>query len=108
MATIKMRQGDSFPILVELTQDGEALAPALVSDVEIHVGEELRRTYSGGDLWFDEGEQKWWFLPTQEETHALEPGQYTVEARVKYLDDTVQGIQLGRVTVDDGISEEVL
>lgn len=111
MATVRMMQGDSYALLINLTQMGTVLTPDLVADIEVSIGETIRRTKSGGDVEFDTTEQQWFIRPTQEETLALEPGVYEAIARIKYsnIDNSdVKGINIGRVIITDSLSREVI
>jgi hypothetical protein len=111
MGTIKMMQGDSYYVFIEMTQYEEILLPETVDDLEICVGEALRYSVSGGTVGFDTASQRWFFRPTQEETLSLDPGQYNVIVRVKYANDPlsdVKGVPVGRIIISDTYSEEVL
>lgn len=113
MATVRMMQGDSYPVFVALkmTQTGDPITPAMVGDVEIYVGDSLRKTYAAGEVLYDERQLEWWFLPTQEETFALEPDSYDVQTRVKFPNgqySTVKGIKVGTILILDASSKEVI
>lgn len=111
MATIKMMQGDSYVVFINLTIQKQPLLPEMVDDVEICVGESLRKTYSGNGVWFDSVSRMWYIRPSQEETLAMEEAMYEVTARVKFTDGDstdVVGIKVGRILIQDGSSEEVI
>lgn len=111
METIRMMQGDSYYVFINMTQQEQVLLPEIVDDMEICVGEDLRYTVSGGTVGFDTESQQWYFRPTQEETLSLDPGQYTVIVRVKYAGGAmsdVKGAVVGRIMIIDTHSEEVL
>jgi hypothetical protein len=113
MAAIRMMQGDSYPVYVALNMKdtGEVITPDMVSDVEISVGESLRKTYASGATLYDDTEQEWYFIPTQEETIAMNPGGYEVQARVKFSNgdySPVKGIKVGSIIILDANSSEVI
>lgn len=113
MATIKMMQGDSYAVFVslKLKDTGEPITPDMVSEVEIMVGESLRKTYSSGTVRYDEDEMQWYFIPTQEETLALDPDNYEVQARPKFANGDysfVKGITVGNILIVDANSNEVI
>lgn len=112
-----IRQGDSYPIYIELMQDGDILHPEMVADLEICIGKDgepgkaLRKLLSAGAVQFDETTGRWHIHPKQEETLALEKGFYNVEARIRYKNsgmEDVVGVPLGRIEVKDSISEAVI
>ena len=45
---MKILQGDSYPIPVEIKQDGFPVIPEIVEEVEITIGTGVRKTYTGG------------------------------------------------------------
>ena len=111
METIKMMRGDSCIVFVSLTQDDIPITPGMVSDVEICIGDEIRKTYSGGTVGYDEEAGEWYFKPKQEETLGMTPGNHDVIARVKYPtseEADVKGVFLGQVVMRDIRSGEVL
>ena len=104
-------QGDSYPIYIELTQDGDVLVPEMISELEVCVGDKLRKTYSNGEVKFDKEKNQWYIHPTQEETLGLNPDSYPVYVRVRYKNtamEEVVGLRVGRITVTDSISEAVI
>lgn len=111
MATIKMMQGDSYAIFVNLKIDGNPLTPNMVSEVEITIGDSLRKLYSAGGVKYDTSLLQWYISPTQEETLAMEPNGYDVQARIKLKNgqnSSVKGVSVGRVVIVDAQSEEVI
>lgn len=110
MANIKIMQGDSYPIYVNIRQDGYTLTPSLITDLEICVGDNLRKTYRSGGVKFDSNLQKWYFIPTQNETFALSAGSHEVITRIKYYgtDQFVKGKKAGTIIVSETNSQEVL
>ena len=111
MAAIKMMQGDSYALFANLKVDGDALTPSMVSDVEITVGESLRKLYSSGEVMYDPSKRQWFFIPTQEETLSMEPNGYEVQVRIKFPNgqySSVKGVTIGRIIIQDSQSEEVI
>jgi hypothetical protein len=106
---ITIMQGDSYPIFLDLKQDGRLLTPEMISDVEISVGDVLRFTKSEGTLAYDSSRKLWYFWPTQEETMAME-GIYDIQGRIKYPNTPAQvyGYKLDRIKVNETLSREVL
>lgn len=104
-------QGDSYTIYLNLTQSGTSLTPDLVDDLEVYIGEELRKSLSGGGVFFDAEAVMWFIRPTQQETQALEEGTHEVTVRVKYKGQPpsdVMGTVVGRLRVQACVSKEVL
>jgi len=111
MATVRMMQGDSYALLINLAQNNIPLTPEMVADVEICVGESLRKTLSGGEVFYNDILKQWYFKPTQEDTLSLEPNGYDVIARIKFSpapDADVKGIKVGQIVIIDTLSEEVI
>lgn len=113
MASLRMMQGDSYPVFVALNliDTGEPITPNMVSELEICVGESIRKTYSSNDVFYDYTEREWYFIPTQSETFAMEPGSYEVQARPKFANgeySTVRGIKVGTIVIADANSNEVI
>ena len=71
-----MHQGDSFPIPVELMQDGQLLDVTTIEDLEICVGSNIKRKADGSDYLY--------FVLSQAETLGMKPGYYGVGVRIKY------------------------
>lgn len=113
MASVKMMQGDSYAVFVSLKmkETGEPITPDMVSDVEIYVGDSLRKTHAAAEVLYDAELSQWYFVPSQEETFALEPDSYEVQARIKFPNgqySTVKGIKVGTIVIQDANSEEVI
>lgn len=103
---MKIMQGDSYPIPVEITQDGVIVTPEMVAEVEITVGKTVRKTYTSGGVFFTEN--MWYFLLTQEETFSLSGG-YGVVVRLKYPQvNNVVGKTAGVLTIQEIDNGEVL
>lgn len=113
MASVKMMQGDSYAVFValQIKNTGSVITPDMVSDVEIFVGESIRKLYSAGEVKYDDTMLQWYFIPTQEETFGLEPDGYPVQARVKFRNggySVIKGIDVGTLMIGDANSEEVI
>jgi hypothetical protein len=108
-----MMQGDSYPVFVSITlkETGEPITPDMISELEICVGESLRKTYSSGEVAYDDDEKEWYFIPTQDETFTMEPGAYEAQARPKFTNgqySAVRGINVGTIVIIDAKSNEVI
>lgn len=109
--TIKLMQGDSRAVYFTLEQSGAELTPNKVSEVEITVGESFRKLYSSGGVGWDKQRRQWYIFPTQEETLAMEPDGYEVQARFKYPNgdfSPVKGLTIGRIIITSSQSKEVI
>lgn len=98
---VTIMQGDSFPIFLNLVQDGAVLVPDMVDDLEIYVGEGLRFSYASGTVQYDNESARWYIWPTQENTFTLEEGSYKVEVRIKYKNQNTTNVN--GFTLDDKI-----
>lgn len=116
MAAMRMMQGDSYSIPFTITMNDSAeVTPDIISELELCIGNEngasIRKTFSAETVWFDDATRQWFFRPTQQETLRLEPGNYSVIARMKFNNDDdsdVIGVDIGRITIVDTQSEEVI
>lgn len=111
MATIRMMQGDSYPVFIKLTVNEQTLTPDMVAEVEVSVGAELRYLYSAGQVQFDAELGQWFVLPTQAETLSLDVDSHEVQARVKFPNDaysSVKGVSTGYINIIDATSEEAI
>lgn len=111
MATIKMMQGDSRAVFFTLEQSGAELTPNKVSEVEITIGTNMRKLYSTGEVKWDKSRRQWYIFPTQQETLALAPESYEVQARFKYPNgefSPVKGLTLGRISITSAQSKDVI
>lgn len=108
-----MMQGDSFSIFFIIPSTGvDNIIQENVDDVEVCVdtggSSTIRKMMSDGSVRYDEEKQKWSFRLDQEETLSMTPGAiYNVDARVKSGDD-VRGFSVGRIIIQDAISEQVI
>lgn len=105
-------QGDSYPIYIQLLSDGLVIKPYMVKEVEICVGSAWRKLFSSGEVQFDTSTQQWYIYPTQQETLDLQENQsYEITARIKTESNGVVevcAVRCGRITVNDGESNEVI
>lgn len=111
MQTIKIMQGDSFAVFLNLKINNVVMTPDNIQDLEITVGESLRKLYSAGGAKYDTSLRKWFFIPTQEETLSLEPNAYDVQARAKFLNgqySSVKGVVVGKIIILSANSKEVI
>ena len=96
---MKIMQGDSYPIPIDIMQDGVAITPEMVDEVEITVGKEIRKTLSQGGVTFEDG--SWYFLLSQQETFSLS-GTQPVIVRLKYpVTGYTLGIRAGVLSSED-------
>ena len=105
-------QGDSYPIYMELTQDGAPLTPDMVAELEVCVGDKLRKLYSATEVFYDEASDRWYIHPTQEETFGLESNtSYDVIVRPWYKGTNpkyVIGRRVGRISVEYNPNKKVI
>lgn len=108
MASFRIYQGDSYNIPFSLEQADYALTPDMVSDLRIVVGEELSYTMSSGEVTFDSEKGLWYFRPEQSHTLALNPGSYSIQAKVKYRNEPadVITVPIGTLVVLDAADTE--
>ena len=103
-----MMQGDSYGLMTEITTpEGVTVTAEDVSDVEITVGF-FNKTFSNGEIIFDDEEGVWVVPLTQEETFQLPVGKVKAQVRVVWEDGTVEGSPLGEIRVHESVSKEVL
>lgn len=101
-----MMQGDSYGLAIDIVNEKKiAVTAADVSDVEVTIGF-LRKTYSAGKVTYEDG--KWVVHLSQEETFKLLPSKVRVQVRVKWLDGSVEGDELGYKYIRESLSKEVL
>lgn len=107
---MKIMQGDSYNVPIEITQDGATLKPSTISNVEVCVGENVRKTYAEGGVIFDENTGLWYIRLSQEETFEMD-GTQDVIVRIKYRNKPngdVIGRRAGTINATETISKEVL
>lgn len=97
-----MMQGDARSLYIELLKPGDVVVePKDVADVEVTVGL-LSKTYRDGQLAFLDG--VWMFPLTQSETLALKATVQKAQVRVRWPSGEVEGVSLGRIYMDEGLS----
>lgn len=104
---MKMMRGDSYPIPVDIMQDGVMMTPDMVADIEISVGSGIQKRMSDGEVIYEDGQ--WYFRLSQEESFAMEDDN-TVYVRVVYPGEPsdVVGTTAGRIAALETGSSEVL
>ena len=96
---MEIMQGDSYPIPVDIMQDGMVVTPKMVEDVEITVGTEIRKLYSTGGITFEN--DTWYFLLTQQETFSMS-GSNEVVCRLKYpVTGYTHGVRVGYLSATE-------
>ena len=108
---MKIMQGDEYDIFIDLKQDGNVLKPNIIDDIEVYIGSDIRKTYKSDEVLFNSKELKWYTRLYQQETLAMDPGQYEAIARIKYNGTPtfdVVGVKLGMLVVMPTTSREVL
>lgn len=103
---MKIFQGDSYPIPVEIRQDGVPVTSELVEEIEITIGSDIRKTYTGGGVFYED--EMWYFLLSQEDTFSLSGG-YDVLLRLKHPGSgNVVGTKIGKLSVEKADRKEVI
>lgn len=108
---IRIMQGDTYPIFVDFYQNGVQLTPSLISDIELCVGNNIRKTYSSGSVLFDTSTGRWYFILSQSESFSLTPGGHQVIGRIKYASKDrfdVKGYKVGNIVIEKTTSTEVI
>lgn len=108
---MKIMQGDEYDVYIDLKQDGIALKPTLIENIEIYIGSGIRKTYKDSSVLFDSKALKWYIRLDQQETLNMKEGQHQTIARIKYKgapDSDVVGIKLESFMVLPTTSREVL
>ena len=105
----KLAQGDQRKIPFTLTLNGENLTPDDLTELEICAADQaFSKKMSSGEVGFDSNSGLWVFLLTQEETLAMDPDSYSVQARPEFPDGTVIMVPIGTIRVEDAHSEAVI
>lgn len=90
-------QGDEYGIPLGLTIDGVPATPDMIADLEVSIGNRVKR-YSDGSLPYVEECGFLWPL-VQSDSLYMRPTTYDVQARVKFLSGDVVGISIGNIDV---------
>lgn len=104
---MKIMQGDACRIPFRIRQDGRAIVPELITDLEVTVGA-LRKTYLEGSVVWEN--DCWFVYLSQEETMGM-GGVDHIRVRLRYLDQpwiTVQGKEAALLYVENHPNAEVL
>lgn len=103
-----MMQGDSYGLRIDILKaDGTAVTADDVADVEITVGDLIKK-YSDKKVTFDADGNKWIFPLSQEETFSFPASRIKAQVRVVWASGAVEGASLGHINVFESISREVL
>ena len=104
-------QGDSYGIEIDIfDQNGNAVTPDDISNVEITIGR-FRKTYRDGSLFYvdnGDGSPKWIFPLSQQETFRMPASKINVQIRIAWPNGEVEGDRLGYIVVHESSSKEVL
>lgn len=111
-----MMRGTNKPFRFRLFPHGgqTALDTSDVSDVEVTVGSQIRKTYSDGGIIYDNltdpEAPRWQFALNQRDTYSLAAGNYPLRVRVKYIgsDAWIDGKQFGTLTIKQSGTEVTL
>lgn len=104
---MRIMRGDSYPVPVEITMDGQTVTPDMVEEIEICVGSGIRKTLTAGEVAYQDG--LWYIHLSQEETFSLAE-ESNVYVRSVYPGQTpvVIGAWAGRIAPQETESKEVL
>lgn len=99
--TVKLHQGDSCYIPIELIQDRVPVDAELLSELEICIGSHIVRRISDGGVMQQDGDTNYYIKLTQEETRRMRPGNYDAAARATYRgnEENAVMVHIGRVTI---------
>lgn len=95
----KIRQGETYPIFINLVQNRTALTPDMIADMKVCIGKTFSKTYQTGGVGFFEKTKQWYIFPTQQETLSMPVGNHDLCVHVKYksgyvLIDTIDRIRV--------------
>lgn len=85
-------RGDACNVPFDIKDNGQILTPEKVSEIEIFIGEDLRKLYTSGKVWFDNNDLRWYFRLSQEETFALPAAKHAVIGRAKFSGKNSQDV----------------
>lgn len=102
----KIRQGETYPIFINLVQDRQTLTPDMIADMKVCIGKTFSKTYQTGGVGFYEKTKQWYIFPTQQETLSMPVGNHDLCVHVKYksgyvLIDTIDRIRVLSACCDD-------
>lgn len=104
-------RGDACNVPFDLKDNGQLLTADKVSEIEVHIGNDIRKLYSAGEVWFDKDELRWYFRLSQEETFSLNAAKYAVIVRVKFAgnaESDVGGFYMDSIILTETFSKNVL
>jgi hypothetical protein len=102
-----MMRGDAYCLSVRIETDNGIADSDSFADVEVCVGNAVRKTLSAAEITYDEENSVFLVPLTQEETFKL-PGRVRLNVRCKYISGNVVGVDLGVIEVTPSLSKEVL
>ena len=100
-------QGDQYGIPFQVETENGIAAPELFADVEIVVGA-IRKTLSRGEVTYNKELQAFMFPITQEESLGICSTCCSAQARFKFKNGEVVGVQICELDVLKSKSREVL
>lgn len=100
-------QGDSYPIYITLTYNGDDLDLTEVEKIQFKIGDLVKYYNSDGtgEVEFDENEGAFIFQVTQKDTLSFE-GSQEYQARVKFVDSKVVGVIGGHIPIQFSETED--
>lgn len=104
MESNKMMTGDQYGIPFHIYRDGQTVTEDEIEVVEFSISN-LRKVYPQ-EVRYVEGD--FLFPITQQETFSLGSGKKHTQARVKFVDGSVVGVDFGYIDVSASISKVVL
>lgn len=103
-----MMQGDCYGLSIDIrSAENTPLTPSEVADVELTLGH-LKKTYSSGELFFDEEAVLWSCPLSQQDTFSLPVAPVKAQLRILWPDGAVEGVSLGHIHIHESLSKEVL
>lgn len=100
-------QGDSYPIFINLTYNGDKINLDDIVKVQFKIGDLVKYYNSdgSGEVLFDESEDMFKFPISQAETLSFE-GPQIYQARVKFKDNKVVGVIGGTIALQFSETED--
>ena len=103
-----MMQGDGYALSLEIYKaNGDPVEPEELEEAQITLGH-LTKTFSSGELRYDDETMLWIFPVTQQESFQLPVGCVRVQLRLRWIGGTVEGLDLGHIHVEESVNKEVL
>ena len=101
-----MMQGDAFAMGIRVyNAAGLPVTPDDLQDVEIILNN-LRKTYQNGELFYQDG--LWYAHLNQEETMSIPAAPVDAQLRIRWRNGVVEGKPIYGITMDEGLSREVI